>query len=157
MWSAFNWNIEVDVKWILTGHLRLQTEDAFTVDCYWLLLSGTRSGRQDYASRGLQSTYPSPEGWPVRVGPFLVCIWPNSGCGLFLSLQCWMLYHINGFVAILILTRRINFQGRGSCCTLDVRFCRIKVWFSRLLFSFSFFLARVAIHRLLVLFSSISF
>ena len=93
----------------------------------------------------------------LEFGLFLFCIWPNSGCGLFLSLQCWMLYHINGFVAILILTRRINFQGRGSCCTLDVRFCRIKVRFSRLLFSFSFFLARVAIHRLLVLFSSISF
>ena len=75
----------------------------------------------------------------LEFGLFLVCIWPNSGCGLFLSLQCWTLYHINGFVAILILTRRINFQGRGSCCTLDVRFCRIKVWFSRLLFSFSFF------------------
>ena len=74
----------------------------------------------------------------LEFGLFLVCIWPNSGCGLFLSLQCWMLYHINGFVAILILTRWINFQGRGSCCTLDVRFCRIKVWFSRLLFSFSF-------------------
>ena len=84
LWSAFSWNIEVDVKWILTGHLRLQTGDAFTVDCYWLLLSGTRSGRQDYASRGLQSTYPSPEEWPVRVWAFSCLylaqqwVWPVS-------------------------------------------------------------------------------
>ena len=88
----------------------------------------------------------------LEFGLFLFCIWPNSGCGLFL-------YHINVFTVILILTREdeIAFTAGGAAVRLMFGFCRIEVWFSRLLFSFSFFLARVAIHRLLVLFSSISF
>ena len=112
---------------------------------------GVGGRRRDYASRGLQSRDPSPEKWLVRVWAFsflyLAQQWVRP---VSLSYKC-----VCSNIAF-DERRRIRFHGRGSCCTLECLMLDSAESKSGSPVHFLFFLARVAIQRSLVLFSSIS-